>query len=124
MGKKEKTKTWYKKKLDKVFSQYIREKAEKDGIILCYICGKRLTMSTAQCMHYVGRANLSTRWDEENCRAGCSSCNVFKNGNYPEFTNRLLEDIGTKKLKRLIEKGREVRPWTIEDIKNEIKKYE
>lgn len=119
-----KTKTYYKNKLDKVFSLHIRKKAEKGGKILCYICGKPLTVSTAQCMHYVGRANLSTRWDEANCRAGCAGCNVFKHGNYPEFTKRLIDEIGTKKLKKLIEKGREVRQWSIQDLKEEISKYE
>ena len=69
--KKEKTKTWYKKKLDSVFSRYIREKYEKDGKVPCYTCPHIGTVKTMQCGHFVPRQHMSTRWDEDNCRPQC-----------------------------------------------------
>ena len=122
--KKQKTKTQLRKKLDEVFSKYIREKYSKDGYLHCYCCARRISTKEAQCMHYVGRANLATRWDEENARAGCVSCNVFRNGNYPAYTAHLLEDIGASKLKKLIAKGKSIRQWTSKQLEEEIKKYQ
>ncbi len=121
--KKPKTKTQLKKILDSVFSKFIREKYSKDGYLNCYCCGRRISTKESQCMHYVSRANLATRWDADNARAGCSSCNVFMHGNYPAYTAHLLEEIGASKLKKLIAKGKTIRQWTIKDLEDEIKKY-
>lgn len=48
MKTKEKTKTYYKKKLDGVFSLHIRKKYEKDGKVPCYTCPHIGTVKTMQ----------------------------------------------------------------------------
>lgn len=82
-----------KKKLDTVFSQYIRQKyANKDGMVACYTCGLVKHWKEHQCGHFEKRHHLSTRWLEENCRVQCVGCNVFRDGNYPEFAYRLEQE--------------------------------
>lgn len=122
--KKEKTKTYYKKELDKVFSQYIRRKYMRDGYIACYTCGKIMDFSKAQCGHFIPRSNMTTRWDEANCRPQCVGCNMFGGGKYDVYAANLLEEIGGRKFNDLIRKGRGTKQWTIEELKNEIKQYE
>ena len=113
-----------KKELDRVFSIYIRQRAsDPQGNIICVACYRTLPWQEAQNMHYNGRAKMNTRWDEENCYAGCMRCNVFLNGNYPAFTRYLLDLKGEEWLKNLIRKGEQVRKWTPEDLKTLISKY-
>ena len=113
-----------RKELDRVFSIHIRKSsADKMGVITCVCCGSRMAWQLAQNMHYNGRAKMNTRWDEENCYAGCMRCNVFLNGNYPAFTRYLLDLKGEKWLKELIRRGEQVRKWKPEDLKNLIEKY-
>ena len=124
MAKKENNPRLLKKKLDIIFSQYIRRRvADKNGKITCVCCKAILNWQDAQNMHYVGRANLSTRWDERNCNAGCMRCNVFLNGNYPQYTAYLLEQYGEEWLKRLIVDGKRIKKWTVEELKAMIEKY-
>ena len=103
--KKTKTKkesiTTLKKKLDEVFSLYIRQKYEKDGVIECYTCGVVKPLKEMQNAHFWSRSHLSTRWEEKNCRVCCVGCNVFKHGNYIEYTRRLLKEIGQEEFDKL-----------------------
>ncbi len=117
MAIKKQTKTQLKKKADTLFSQYIRQKyADWKGDVSCYTCGKVAPWKEMQCGHFIKRSNLSVRWDEENCRVQCAGCNVFKNGNYHEYTFRLLREIGEKGLKELEEKGRKMKQWRDADL--------
>ena len=38
-----------------------------------------------QCGHFQSRANLKTRFDEENCQVQCVGCNMFKQGEQYKF---------------------------------------
>src|SRR5690606_19997162 len=51
------------KKLDKVFSKFIRERDRS-----CLYCGKTENL---QCAHIVPRTYLNLRWDERNCITLC-----------------------------------------------------
>ena len=56
------------KKLDKVFSQYIRFRDQR-----CVTCGSRENL---QCGHLFSRTAYSTRWHPRNAFCQCSSCNL------------------------------------------------
>lgn len=121
---KPKTKGYWTKKLDTIFSQYIRQKyADNFGMVSCYTCGSRKHWKDMQNGHYISRGNMATRWLEENCRVQCVGCNVFKNGNYVEYSSRLIEEIGLKKYKELVKKKYEIKQFSIKDIQDLIKKY-
>ena len=94
MGKNKK-KTWPTrsqliKKLDQVFSVYIRlSVADKDWYITCPLCWARVHWTKAQNMHFIKRSVYKYRRDEKNCHAGCMRCNVILHGNYIVYTRRM-----------------------------------
>ena len=78
------------KELDKVFSQYIRQKyANLDGFVDCFTCGRSYHWKKIQNGHFMTRARYSTRWDEENCRPQCYGCNVGQGGRQYIFAQNL-----------------------------------
>lgn len=94
-GVKVKKKTDYKKKLDEVFSQYIRLKHSNDkGYCRCISCGRIHFWKNIQNGHYMSRRYLSTRFDENNCRPQCVACNMFNQGNIQMYRRGLIEEIG------------------------------
>lgn len=75
------------KKLDAVFSEYIRLRdSDSKGIIICPLCWKRIFRKYAQNMHFISRWVLKYRFSEKNCHAGCMRCNVILHWNYIIYT--------------------------------------
>lgn len=82
------------KKLDVIFSQYIRLKySDYSGMTECFTCGKRDHYKSMQCGHFMSRKNYSTRWDENNVRVQCVGCNMFKSGEQYLFSLKLGEEL-------------------------------
>jgi hypothetical protein len=98
-----------KKKLDAIFSQYIRQKyADENGNCRCYTCGYVNHWKKLQNGHMVSRYYLATRYDERNCRPQCYTCNMFRNGMIPDFSQRLEIELGEGITKELYKKAREI----------------
>ena len=73
-----------KKKLDKIFSEYIRKRdSDYKGNCKCISCGKEYPAfgGTIHAGHLFSRRYLSIRYSEQNVNAQCSYCNTFLNGN-------------------------------------------
>ena len=104
MAEKHKTKSELLREADRLFSQFIRNRdADKNGNIACVCCGKIYNLEQVdkegkkivQPLHFIDRGVYSLRFDEDNCHAGCSYCNLDmhlnKNGfayrRYLEFMN-------------------------------------
>ena len=63
------------KKLDKVFSAYIRLRdAMQSGYFKCISCGQIKPFEQADCGHFFSRKNMSVRFDEDDCHAECKYC--------------------------------------------------
>lgn len=73
------------KKVDDVFSLFIRHRDSKDGYGYCCTCGMIITIKKAQCGHFMSRRHLSTRWDEKNCGYQCFDCNIKNQGKQYQF---------------------------------------
>ena len=84
------------KKLDKVFSLYIRQRYAKNEIAQCFTCGKKDHYKKLQCGHFQSRKYYSTRWDEINCQVQCAGCNVFKYGEQFVFGKNLDLEYGAR----------------------------
>lgn len=93
--------TTLKKKLDAIFSLYIRTKHSKNGLVECYTCGVQKPISQMQNGHFFSRSNLSTRFLEINCRPQCAGCNVFKHGNYIVYTQKMMQELGAERFNKL-----------------------
>ena len=70
-----------KKKLDTVFSRYIRLRdSDSAGVGTCITCGRMKEWKYMDCGHYIKRQHLATRYDEKNCNIQCKHCNAFEQG--------------------------------------------
>lgn len=110
---KKKTISYYKKKLDEVFSKYIRYRDKGQ----CFTCPHKAHPKKMQCGHFVPRQYLKTRYDEKNCHCQCMACNIYHGGQGPTYAVRLDEKYGLGTAKEL-EKGR----WEV--FKVDIQWYE
>lgn len=100
--KKKETVSSLIRKLDTVFSQYIRLRdADTNGICRCISCGAAHHWTKIQNGHYVNRGHMSTRYDEKNCNSQCVSCNMFDEGNNIGYTRGLIRKYGIKVIEEL-----------------------
>jgi len=120
------TRTKLIKKLDSVFSKYIRLKDSKDGIGTCVTCGKQDHIKNLQAGHFQSRKHYSTRWDERNVKIQCSGCNIFRYGEQFKYSLYL----GNKLSKQLLADSRVIRKFTSDELEemvthysNEVKKH-
>lgn len=113
-----------KKKLDAMFSLWIRNRGSKDGMNTCVCCGVVRPIKELQCAHYFSRRYLAVRWDETNCHPNCVRCNVLLNGNYPEYAKFMIDTYGFPELEKLRIKKDNIIKMTKEDYKILIRKYE
>ena len=87
--------SYYKKKLDTIYSQYIRQKdADKDGMNYCYTCGVKKHYKELQCGHFAPRQYLSLRYEEKNTKPQCYACNMLYNGQPSAFAVKLKAEYG------------------------------
>lgn len=113
-----------KKKLDEVFSRWLRKERSIDGETgQCYTCKKFDLIKNLQCGHYISRKYLALRWEFENTFLQCYSCNCLMSGNYRVFTDNLIADYGQKYINDLEIRKNNTIKMTKEDYKILINKY-
>ena len=125
MAKKPSRKTLVKK-LDKVFSQYIRRRFAVNEVAKCITCGKQAHWKELQAGHFMSRKHYSTRWDEINVQVQCSGCNVFRYGEQYKYSLYL----GITLSKQLLADSRKLVKFTSDELEemithysNEVKKH-
>lgn len=99
------------KELDRVFSLFIRH---RDHYVCC-TCGKS-DPARAQNGHYIPRAHMNTRWDEENCHCQCVHCNVFMKGKMADYAIFIVDKYGADHLKELDKRKKQIRQWTSKEL--------
>ncbi|MAO24428.1 MAG: hypothetical protein CMJ25_27090 [Phycisphaerae bacterium] len=112
------------KKLDTIFSKYIRQRDAKKEIATCFTCGKKAHWKKLQNGHFQSRRFYSTRWDEMNCQVQCAGCNVFKYGEQFTFGLNLDSKFGAGTAQRLHTKARVITKLSTPDIEELISMYE
>lgn len=84
-----------KKKLDKVFSEYIRRRnADENGMVKCFTSGKVMHWKEAHAGHFISRRHMGTRFDEINVQVQSVGENLFNQGNAPVFGKNIIEHFG------------------------------
>lgn len=83
-----------KKKLDRIFSRYIRLRDSNDGYVACVTCGKIKPINEMTVGHFIKRQFTGTRYDERNVFPQCRYCNNFLQGNDHKFAEFLKERFG------------------------------
>lgn len=124
VGIKVKKKPDLTKKLDKVFSEYIRLRdTMPNGYFRCISCGQIKPYSKADAGHYHSRRHMSTRWDEDNVHAECSYCNRFSADHLDKFRENLIRKIGEAAFERLKFKSTYTTHWLDFELEEKIKYY-
>ena len=100
------------KKLDTVFSQYIRRRFAVNEIAECVTCGKKAHWKELQAGHFMSRKHYSTRWDETNVQVQCSGCNVFRYGEQFKYGLYLEQAYGEGTALELQNKSREITKYS------------
>ena len=94
------------KKLDTVFSQWVRlSNADNNKNCICVTCNKTFFWKEIQAGHFISRKHYSTRWDERNVLPQCAGCNIFRYGEqykYSLFLGKEVSEVLYLKSKELI----------------------
>ena len=99
------------KRLDTVFSLYIRLREADNEMVECFTCGKiSHYKKNMQCGHFQSRSSYSTRWDPNNCQVQCFGLNLEK-----KYGKGIAEE--------LLIKSKQTVKYSNEDLKEMILYY-
>ena len=114
------------KKLDAIFSEYIRRKhADENGIVKCYTCNvkKFWKGEGMQNGHFISRKSRILRWDERNCRSQCYSCNCHFYGRQYVFALNLNKEYGYNIAEELLIESKKIIKQSDQDLLDLIDEY-
>jgi len=123
--KKPKRKTIIKK-LDAIFSEYVRRKhADKNGIVKCYTCNKKAYWKGEgmQNGHFISRKSRILRWREDNCKPQCYSCNCHFYGRQYVFALNLNKEYGYNIAEELLIESKKIIKQSDQDLLDLIDDY-
>ena len=123
MSKKVKRSTIVKK-LDTIFSQYIRKKNSDHGKAKCFTCGKIDDWKKLQNGHFQSRRHYSTRWMEQNCQVQCQKCNIWNSGEQFIYGQNLDKKFGKGTAEELHIKAHKQIKFQNYELLEMIKKYQ
>ena len=111
------------KKLDIIFSQYIRRRYAVNDISQCFTCGVKNEYKKQQAGHFASRRHYSTRWDEFNVQVQCYSCNICNQGMQFEFGKKLCLKYGDNFAEDLMIESKKVVKFADVDLIEMIEYY-
>jgi hypothetical protein len=113
------------KKLDRIFSVYVRlSGVKKEHIAQCFTCDKVLHWREIQCGHFQSRRFYSTRFHVLNCKPQCYACNIGLSGNQYIFGVNLDKLHGEGTAESMVRASREVKKFTSAEMMELITMYE
>ena len=112
------------KKLDKVFSIYIRKRNAVDGYVKCVTCGTRKHWKEEDAGHFVSRRHYATRWNPKNVHVQCKSWNGFHGGQNYLMGNYINKTYGDNTADNLITMSRQIKKYTNQDLLDLIDHFE
>lgn len=112
------------KKLDRIFSYYIRLRdSMPNGMCKCISCGKIKPYREIDCGHFFGRTNMATRFDEDNCNGECRGCNRASSDHLIFYQENLIKKIGVARFSSLRERARSTKKWEPDELQRMIDYY-
>ena len=113
-----------KKKLDVLFSQYIRRRnADHLGRVKCFTCGVEKHWKEQQAGHFQSRSHHSTRWDEVNVQVQCVKCNMYRQGEQYKFGMYLDQRFGDGTAEELEYRAKTIVKLNRIDYEESIERY-
>ena len=86
-----------KKRLDRIFSEYIRRRDARtnpNGYVSCCSCGQVAHWKQMDAGHYISRKHNTTRYHPKNVHAQCRQCNRYDEGNKSGYSLFLTRAYG------------------------------
>lgn len=115
------------KKLDRIFSKYIRLRDTKPWEFKygrCISCGRIMPYAQLDCGHFHSRIHRNTRYDEDNCHIECHYCNRMSADHLIKYQENLIKKIGQKRFDLLKVKASMTCKRTAFELEIMIKEYE
>lgn len=110
----------YKKKVWKVFSQYIRKKdADKNGYAICVTCGRNKYWKELQAGHFIPGRHNAILFDERLVHPQCYHCNILLSGNSRNYDAFMRKRYGDKKVAEFDKLGKyqgNVKQFTVKEL--------
>ena len=115
-----------KKKVWKVFSEYIRLRdcLETTGLPdygKCITCLKIIPKSLLQAGHFISGRHNANLFSVKGTHAQCYNCNINLRGNTLEYRRKIIELYGEGVDVKLEEKAKQVKKFTIPDLEELMK---
>lgn len=111
------------KKLDTVFSKYVRLRDSQNGYFKCCSCKEIKPVSQGDAGHFINRRWRSVRWHEQNVHMQCRWCNRFNEGNAAGYALFMIDKYGQERLEFLNSLSRKTAKWQNWELELLIKKY-
>lgn len=112
------------KKLDTVFSLWVRTKdADFNGMVHCYTCPAFKHWKQMQCGHFISRVYYSLRWEPDNCRVQCASCNLYHQGEQYTFGKNLEKELGNLRIEQMREIKNHASGFSVQDYLDKIEYF-
>ena len=109
--------------MDYIFKRYCRLRDTSNGVFRCCSCGQYKPYEKADGGHFINCRWMSTRWEETNVHAQCSSCNRFDEGNAAGYANFMIKKYGQKHVDYLLALKNEPALWSNFELELLIKEY-
>ena len=110
-----------RRKLDQVFSRWIRARdADENGMGRCITCNR---WALLECGHFIPRQYKTTRWNELNAAGQCSYCNRWQHGAQLDFYQALTKKHGYPPINELSILKRVNTRFTRSDLEALVAKY-
>jgi len=117
--------TKLKKKLDVVFSRYVRTRdLDDNGRATCFTCGVQKPWKELHAGHFQSRSKLATRFDEVNVQVQCPRCNLWNQGEQYQFALNLDEHYGAGTAQRIVAASNGTRRISAGEYQQLIAHYE
>jgi len=112
--KKKVSRKTLKRKLDDIFSKYIRWRAaDSDGQCRCVTCKKTAHVTEMQNGHFQSRKHYSLRWHAYgNCNVQCYACNIPNKGEQWLHGRYIDQKYGEGTAERLYERTKTKRKFS------------
>lgn len=111
------------KKLDAVFSQYIRLRAANhQGYVRCFVTGTVHHWKELDAGHFIPRAKIGTRFDERNVHPQSIESNRENSGDHDLYQARLVAEYGDSIISELTEDSRT--KISTPDLQEMLEKYQ
>lgn len=111
------------RKLDTIFSQYIRKRLAKNAQVECVTCGVKKHWKEVDAGHFVSRRHYATRWNQQNVHVQCKSCNGFHAGQNYLMGKYIDRTYGAGTADELIMMSRKIKKFSDEDLEELISYY-